>query len=63
MMCYKDMTFCEFDDCKKWKKCDRAFTITEQQNAQKWWGKKSDAPVCIFVDKPECYVKSKGVMK
>ena len=58
MFCYKDKTFCKFDDCKTWKKCNRAFTKTEQKAAQKWWGKwgkTSGAPVCFFVDKPECF--------
>lgn len=59
MICYKDMTFCEFDDCKQWDRCDRALTATVQQAAQKWWGQLSDAPVSLFMDKPECYKKRK----
>lgn len=60
MMCYKDKTFCKFNDCKIWKKCDRAFTKTEQAAAQKWWGNKGEAPICVFSEKPNCYKKGKN---
>ena len=59
MICYKDKTFCEFSNCKTWDKCDRALTKPVQAAAQKWWGKKSGAPICLFSDKPDCFVKEK----
>jgi hypothetical protein len=57
MMCYKDATFCEFDDCAHWDDCDRAFTEEEREKATKWWGNE-EAPVCFFVSHPDCYKKS-----
>lgn len=55
MMCYKDMTFCKFwQKCKHGDGCNRAWTLFQQEGAEKWWGKPG-APVCFFVDKPDCY--------
>ena len=54
MMCYKDKTFCEFSKCNKWNSCHRALTQEEIDNATKWWGN-VNAPIAIFVDKPDCY--------
>ena len=55
MMCYRDRTFCDFyKECADGKSCDRALTPEVQEGADKWWGK-DGAPICIFVNKPECF--------
>lgn len=56
MICYRDMTFCQFKDCKNFETCGRAFTEKVQQEAIEWWGK-NDPPVAFFVDKPDCFDK------
>lgn len=59
MMCYRDMTFCQFyADCKDGKKCSRALTDEVNAAADKWWGKEG-APICTFVDKPGCFNEQK----
>lgn len=59
MLCYKDMTFCKFHkECAKGKECDRALTDEVIKDAEQWWGKKG-APVCIFMEKPECFTDVK----
>jgi len=56
MICYKDMTFCNFESCKKFKECNRALTKNVKDNADKWWGFGfRKAPICIFLNKPKCY--------
>lgn len=63
MMCWKDRTFCNFDDCDEWNTCNRAFTNEKQVAAGEWWkrggGKAEDAPVCFYADKPQCYKEQK----
>lgn len=55
MMCYRDMTFCGFwEDCKKAKTCRRALTNEIKEKAEKWM---KNAPICQFVDKPDCWKK------
>ena len=57
-MCYRDMTFCTFwEKCKDNKKCGRALTDKIKEDADKWWGTKGEAPICTYVDKPECFKK------
>lgn len=58
MMCYRDKTFCKYNECLNWDNCDRALTDEVQAGADKWWGEK-DAPVCLFAEHPECF-KSKN---
>ena len=49
MFCFKDRTFCSFEDCKNFKKCNRAYNAKmKEQN-------KDNMPVCFWKDKPECY--------
>ena len=52
MICYKDKTFCDFEGCKKFNICDRAYTKEEKVNAELWM---SNPPVCFFVNKPKCF--------
>lgn len=51
MICYKDMTFCQFhSDCKKAKNCDRALTEKVKADARK-----RELAICIFAEQPECH--------
>ena len=59
MMCYKDRTFCKFyTTCKEGKKCGRALTPEVIKAADEWWGSPGGAPICEFVNEPECYEKA-----
>jgi hypothetical protein len=55
MICYKDKTFCPFEDCINFDTCDRALSDEVILDAILWWGC-SDAPVLRYNDKPECYI-------
>ena len=61
MICYRDMTFCCFEDRKNFnfgKDCDRSFTKEVKESAEKWWKtfKSSDpVPVAFYVEKPDCF--------
>ena len=61
MMCYKDKTFCTFEDCEKWDGCSKAYTNEIAAAAVDWWkvggGKPEDAPVCFYADMPGCHSK------
>ena len=58
MMCYRDRTWCPFwEECKDGQGCDRAMTDKVKADAEKWM---KNAPICQYVDKPECY---KGICK
>lgn len=56
MMCYRDMTFCTGDGCKKFDNCPRALTDQVRADAVKWW-KSDDAPIAFFESPKElpCY--------
>ena len=57
MLCYKDRTYCEFEDCKNFgPACNRSLTKKVHQAAEKWWGN-PNPPIAVFLDKPECYRK------
>lgn len=58
MICYRDMTFCSGDGCKKFDTCPRALTDKVKAGAAKWWGGDgSDAPIARFAEpkKLSCY--------
>jgi hypothetical protein len=56
---YKDKTFCGFyKECANGENCDRALTPEVEKNAKEWWGG-DDAPICQFIDKPECFKEQK----
>lgn len=58
MMCYKDRTFCDNQDCNNFgEKCFRSYTEEVEKAAQEWWDKtgKRPPPVCFFVGRPECW--------
>lgn len=59
MRCFRDMTFCSYDKCKEWETCGRALTDKIIEEADTWWincdGKKGEAPICKWMDKPGCF--------
>ena len=57
MLCFKDMTFCTYEGCAKFDNgCKRSLTPKVSAEAAKWWGKgPGGAPICRFMDKPDCY--------
>lgn len=64
MICYKDMTFCDFwKDCKNGETCNRALTDDVREKAKEWTqdifkDSKNDpvSLICIFTDKPKCFL-------
>lgn len=55
MICFRDMTFCEYhNDCAKAHECPRALTDLVKEAADKWWGKPG-APIAVFVSQPDCH--------
>ena len=49
MLCYKDMTFCPFLDCKV-ESCHRRLTEKIKKDAENF-----GLPVARFIDRPDCY--------
>lgn len=62
MICYRDMTFCEFyKNCLKGNVCIRALTPKVIEKAKKWWrDKESEPPICRYVLAPPCFKKRRG---
>lgn len=55
MICYKDMTFCDFYmECSDGDSCPRALT-PEVKKAATEWGGNENAPIALFVDNPPCF--------
>jgi hypothetical protein len=55
MLCYRDMTFCQFyKDCEEGDGCGRALTLEVMQAAERWWCS-PDAPIAQYAQKPKCY--------
>lgn len=55
MICYRDMTFCDYHkDCKDGKDCHAALTEKVYQEAKQWFGK-DGAPICRFTEHPDCF--------
>lgn len=54
MICYRDRTYCDYNECKKFSKCDRALTVGVLDKA-----KSINLPVCKFIDKPKCFKKKR----
>ena len=54
MICYKDITFCKYKECIKFKNCKVALTDEIKKDAEKWWGNK-DYPIVTYIGKPKCY--------
>ncbi len=60
MLCYRDMTFCTEETCKKFgdkfDDCVRSLTQHQKNMATKWWGADNGpAPICMFTERPICY--------
>lgn len=56
MIHYRDMTFCEaYKVCQDGATCERALTGEVIEAANKWWGGEG-APICKFIDYPECFI-------
>lgn len=62
MICFKDKTFCDYNNCKNFIGCDRAFTSKEREGSIKWWGS-DEAPVAFFYPEPACFVKTDNESK
>lgn len=52
MLCYKDMTFCDAQECKNFNTCDRAYTYEVRRAAEKWYGD-YNPPIALFGDPSE----------
>ena len=51
MICYRDMTFCEYwESCKNGKDCYRKLTDLDKKRA-----KELNLPISCFMQKPDCY--------
>lgn len=52
---FRDMTFCSYwESCAVASFCHRPLTEEVKREAAKWWGS-NDAPIAMFVEKPECH--------
>lgn len=60
MLCYKDKTFCENEDCRHFGPCPRSLTDDVLCEAVDWWGG-DDAPVAVFVGRPDCFEPKEGL--
>ena len=58
-MSYMDMTFCPFTACTNME-CFRRLTPEVIAKAEKWWGG-PDSPICMFVERPDCFEKKEVV--
>lgn len=55
MICFRDMTFCDYwRDCKHAPDCHRPLTDEVLYAARAWWGK-DGAPIAVFTTKPKCH--------
>ncbi len=69
MLVFRDMTFCNESTCGKFgdgdNDCPRSLTLAVQHQADRWWNRgdrKEDwgeAPICTFIDRPDCFVEKK----
>lgn len=51
MICYKDMTFCEFyKDCANAQDCERKLTPKIAEAAEEF-----GLPLAVFTEKPHCH--------
>lgn len=62
MIGYMDRTWCPKrinQDCARRQGCYRAFTEQDQKAAEEWWGD-VDFPICVYSQKPDCFVPLRG---
>lgn len=57
MICFMDRTFCPFGDCALSATCSTYLSDGVKAGAKAWWGG-DDAPIAVFVDKPECWAEA-----
>lgn len=50
MMCYKDMTFCNYSDCANFNKCPRRLTESVKKDAVRL-----GFPISRFAEQPKCF--------
>lgn len=50
MLCYKGMTFCPYNGCRKFRICERALLNDIKNRARV-----SNLFIAKYIDKPECY--------
>jgi len=50
MICYRDMTFCDYRDCKHWEECHRKLTEKIMKDADH-----IHIPIAKFAEKPHCF--------
>ena len=58
MICYKDMTFCNYyRSCTNGRDCRRALTKQIKQNGAKWSKQyhPTDILICKYTEKPKCF--------
>lgn len=59
MICYRDMTFCNFyKKCSRAKNCHRPLTEEVLKQAKNWWGSfqtTSEPPISVYLEKPDCF--------
>ena len=59
MINFRDKTFCKFyKECLV--PCERALTEVVAKAAVTWWGG-MEPPICIFLEKPDCFKEKKNV--
>ena len=52
MACFRDMTFCPFNQCLDFVHCEHALTANVKAEAAKWM---KEPPIAYFSVKPECF--------
>lgn len=55
MICYRDMTYCDYADCADLK-CSRRLTDTVEKDA-----KLLRLPICQYAEKPDCFKEPKNI--
>ena len=61
MMCYMDMTFCKYwEKCANGKDCPRALNEKVIEGAKKWAHWTDEPPICVYTEKPDCFVEKEG---
>jgi hypothetical protein len=60
MICYKDMTFCDYyKDCQDGDTCFRALTPEIRKRGKEWsetFGAEEEL-ICRFDEEPSCFIK------
>lgn len=63
MICFRDMTFCQFHaSCRAASECHRPLTPEVEIAAREWWEGEGDPPIAVFDGVPECHKPVGGVL-